>query len=192
MTTEVFPVFLKMRDRPVLVVGGGPMALAKVRVLRRAGARITVVSPEVVPALQRLAVRLRRRRFRAADVRGCWLVVAAAPPAVNRAVARAAARARVFVNAVDDPGNASVYLGGVVARGGVTLAISTNGRAPALAGLIREGLEAVLPHDLHQWLRRAEALKRRQRATAVPMAHRRPLLLDALVRRYAGARQGTS
>ena len=57
-------------------------------------------------------------------------------------------RLRVFVNAVDDPANASVYLGGVVRRGGVTFGISTDGAAPALAGLLREALDAMLPADL--------------------------------------------
>ena len=76
-------------------------------------------------------------------------MVAAAPPEVNRAVSAAAAERHLFVNAVDDPPNASVYLGAVVRReGGVTLAISTAGRAPALAGLLREGLERLLPADL--------------------------------------------
>ena len=60
--------------------------------------------------------------------------MAAAPPEVNREVAAAAEERRLFVNAVDDPAHASLYLGGVVRRGGVTAAISTDGRAPALAG----------------------------------------------------------
>ena len=63
----------------------------------------------------------------------------------------------MFVNAVDDPANASLYLGGVVRRGGVTAAISTDGRAPALAGLIREALEALLPEDeVRRWLAAAD------------------------------------
>ena len=91
----------------------------------------------------------------------------------------------LFVNAVDDPSNASAYLGGVVRRDGVTFAISTKGRAPAIAGLLREGLDAVLPADLEQWMTRADELKREWRAKGVPMEARRPLLLDALVALYA-------
>jgi uroporphyrin-III C-methyltransferase/precorrin-2 dehydrogenase/sirohydrochlorin ferrochelatase len=86
----------------------------------------------------------------------------------------------VFVNAVDDPENASVYLGGVVRRGGVVLGISTEGAAPALAGLLREGIDAMLPADLEQWTFRARELRPSWRARQVPMEARRPELLQAL------------
>ena len=105
---------------------------------------------------------------------------------MNREVARAAEARCVFVNAVDDPPNASLYLGGVVRRAGVTFAVSTDGRAPALAGLLREGLDAVLPAgDLDRWLSEATRMRERWRAGKVPMEARRPELLDALVRLYA-------
>jgi uroporphyrin-III C-methyltransferase/precorrin-2 dehydrogenase/sirohydrochlorin ferrochelatase len=83
---------------------------------------------------------------------------------------------------VDDPPNASVYLGGVVRRGGVTLAISTDGAAPALAGLLREALDTALPDtpDLEAWMARARELRPGWRADGVPMAERRPHLLRAL------------
>jgi uroporphyrin-III C-methyltransferase/precorrin-2 dehydrogenase/sirohydrochlorin ferrochelatase len=91
----------------------------------------------------------------------------------------------VFVNAVDDPRRASAYLGGVVRRDGVTLAISTDGAAPALAGLLRQALEAVLPHDLAAWVEEARRQKLAWRRDAVPMGERRPALLRALNRLYA-------
>ena len=87
---------------------------------------------------------------------------------------------------MDDPPNASLYLGGVVRRAGVTFAVSTDGRAPALAGLLREGLDAVLPaEDLDRWLSEAVRMRERWRAGQVPMGARRPELLEALVRLYA-------
>jgi uroporphyrin-III C-methyltransferase/precorrin-2 dehydrogenase/sirohydrochlorin ferrochelatase len=131
-------------------------------------------------------VRVLRRAFRAGDLDGQWLVISAATPAVNRQVARAAAQRRVFVNAVDDPAQASAYLGGVLRRGHVTLAISTDGQAPALAGLLREGLEAVLPDDLDRWLSAARRERRKWKTAGVPMHARRPQLLRALNRLYAG------
>jgi uroporphyrin-III C-methyltransferase/precorrin-2 dehydrogenase/sirohydrochlorin ferrochelatase len=110
---------------------------------------------------------------------------------VNRQVAAAAESRRVFVNAVDDPPNATAYAGGIVRKHGVTLAISTDGRAPALSGLLREGLEAVLPdEDLESWMREATAIRRTWLADAVPMEKRRPLLLDALNRLYLDKGQG--
>ena len=181
----VFPAFLKLAGRKVLVVGGGPMAAAKIGALAQAGAVIHVVSPAICPALDTTAVAsIDRRGFRPADLEGAWLVVAAATPAVNRDVAAAAAERRLFVNAVDDPQNASVYLGGVVRRGGATIAISTDGAAPALAGLLREALEASLPgeEDMDAWLARARELKISWRAAGVPMDARRPQLLEALNR----------
>ena len=96
----------------------------------------------------------------------------------------AAGRRRLFVNAVDDPANATAYLGGVLRRDGVTVAISTNGRAPALSGLLREGFDALLPDDLPRWFRRADALKRRWRTTGVPMPSRRPELARAITALY--------
>ena len=182
---RLFPVFLDLAGRAVLVVGGGEVARAKLPALIEAGARVTVVAPEVRPEITASsAVVIRRRGFLARDLDGMWFVVAAAPPAVNARVAAAAAERRVFVNAVDDADRASAYSGGVLRRGGVTIAISTGGRAPALAGLLREALEAVLPEDTEAWLRAAGEVRAQQRAAGVPMGDRRPLLLSALNRLY--------
>jgi len=188
---EVFPIFLKLNERPVLVVGGGVVATSKIGALVQAGARITVVAPEVSEAIRRLPVTCHERAFAPEDLTGQWLVIAAAPPEVNRFVAEHAHARHLFVNAVDDPANASAYLGGIVRRDGVTFAISTNGQAPAIAGLLREGLEALLPADLEAWMSRADELKREWRATSVPMEARRPRLLEALVKLYE-QREGRS
>jgi uroporphyrin-III C-methyltransferase/precorrin-2 dehydrogenase/sirohydrochlorin ferrochelatase len=158
--------------------------------LLAAGALVTVVAPEVRPEMERPGVVIHRRRFEHADLDGVWLVVAAAPSEINRDVLAAADRVRVFVNAVDDPPNASAYLGGVVRRSGVTVAISTDGRAPALAGLLREAIDALLPADLHTWMAAADAARREWREHQVPMAARRPLLLEALNRLYSERRSG--
>jgi|GEM_PF-1484959 len=113
-------------------------------------------------------------------------VVAAATPEVNRDVAAAAAARGLFVNAVDDKASATAYLGGVVRRGEVTVAISTGGIAPALAGLLREALDALLPDDLERWIEVARDARASWKRTAVPMTERRPLLLRALDRIYGG------
>ncbi len=150
----VFPVFLKLDGRRVLVVGAGPVAAGKVRPLVDAGARVTVVAPEVVDDIAAMAadVTIVRRPFEPADVEGAWYVVAAAPPEVNRAVARAAEARCLFVNAVDDLESASAYAGAIVQKAGVTIAMSTDGEAPALAGLMREALEVLLPEELDRWM----------------------------------------
>jgi uroporphyrin-III C-methyltransferase/precorrin-2 dehydrogenase/sirohydrochlorin ferrochelatase len=187
----LYPIFLRLEGRRVLLVGGGPVAVGKLVGLLAAGAEVTVVAPDVRPEMERPGVLIRRRRFEDADLDGVWLAVAAAPPVVNRAVLAAADRRRVFVNAVDDPPNASAYLGGVVRRSGVTIAISTDGRAPALAGLLREAMDALLPVDLDAWMAAADTARREWRERQVPMGARRPLLLEALNRLYE-ARRSTS
>ena len=187
MTTQdrLFPIFLKLSGRAVLVVGAGPIAEGKVAALTEAGAIVHVVAPETTRAIEQLGVRISRREFQPADLDGAWFVVAAATREVNRQVAEEAERRQMFINAVDDPQNATAYLGGVARRAGVTFAISTDGRAPALAGLLREGLEAVLPEaDLREWVAEAERLRERWRSDDVPMADRRPALLRALMKRY--------
>jgi uroporphyrin-III C-methyltransferase/precorrin-2 dehydrogenase/sirohydrochlorin ferrochelatase len=112
--------------------------------------------------------------------------VAAAPPEVNRRVQAAAEARRIFVNAVDDPANATAYLGGVVSRGDAVVAISTGGRAPALAGLLREAVDAWLPADLDSWMAAADEARREWKRDAVPMDERRPRLLRTLNALYEG------
>ena len=88
----------------------------------------------------------------------------------------------------DDRGSASAYLGGVLRRSGVTIAVSTQGHAPALAGLLREALEAIVPEEIGAWVAEARALRDRQKSTGVPLPARRPALLRALNRLYASRR----
>src|SRR6266516_4272206 len=159
---DLVPVFLKLAGRPVLLVGGGRVAEGKLHQLLAAGARVRVVAPEV----------------------GASIRVAAATPEVNRAVADAAEARRIFVNAVDDPANASAFLSGVVRRDGVTIAISTSGEAPALTALLREALDAVLPADLKAWVSHARDERVMWRRERVPIEQRKPLLLRSLNRLY--------
>lgn len=181
----MFPVFLNLESRRVVVVGGGPVAAGKIEALLAAGADVTVVAPHVRPEIERPGVQVVRRRFEDADLNGAWWVVAAAPQDVNKQVLAAAEARQIFVNAVDDPGHATAYLGGVVRRHGVTVAISTDGRAPALAGLLREALDAWLPGDLDEWMAAADEARRTWKTEAVPMDQRRWQLLQTLNRLYA-------
>ena len=180
------PVFVRFDGRRVVVVGGGAVAASKIPALLDAGAEVTVIAPEIVPAIERTRVRVVRRAFVPTDLDGAWFVTAAATPAVNRQVREAAEARAVFVNAVDDPANATAYLGGAIVRGGVTVAFSTAGQAPALAGLLREAFDEIVPEDIEAWVARAHEVSRRQRADGVPMAERRPQLLAALNRLYDG------
>lgn len=184
MPRRFYPAFLKLDGLPVVVVGGGPIAASKLAGLVEAGAKITVVAPAIVDEIRAQDVTLVERAFAPSDLDGARWVVAAATPEVNRTVAAAADARGLFVNAVDDVASASAYLGAVIRRGPVELAISTGGLAPALAGLLREALEAVLPDDLDRWIEVAQAARADWKRAGVPMSERRPLLLRALDRIY--------
>ena len=193
---RLYPAFLRLAGLPVVVVGGGTVAAGKLAGLIEAGARITVIAPAIGDAIRAhgaaippitLPITLIERSFAAADLDGARWVVAAATPEVNRAVAAAAAERGLFVNAVDDVASATAYLGAVIRRGPAVLAISTGGLAPALAGLLREALEAILPDDLERWIDVAVAARADWKRAGTPIALRRPLLLRALDRVYGRA-----
>jgi siroheme synthase-like protein len=147
-----YPVFLEMKDRPCVVVGGGTVAERKVEGLLAAGAQVTVISPELTPALAALLKegRLRHvaRPYRYGDLKGYEVAVAAThEPAVNADVAREGQKRRVWVNAADDPPNCDFILPSVIRRGDIVIAASTGGASPALARRLREELEAFLSED---------------------------------------------
>jgi len=185
---HLLPLFLKLAGRQVLLVGGGRVAAGKLNQLLAAGARVRVVAPEVNSSIRAAApddVDIVERRFIPSDLDDVWMVVAAADPDTNRAVAEAAEPRRIFVNAVDDPDNASAFLSGVIRRDGVTLAISTSGEAPALTALLREALDAVLPADLKAWVSESRHQRVIWRRDRVPVEERKPLLLHSLNRLYS-------
>jgi len=184
---ELLPLFLNVTGRQVVLVGGGRVAAGKLQQLVAAGARVRVIAPEIhlaITARRYADVELIRREFVASDLDDVWLVVAAATPEVNREVAAVAESRRVFVNAVDDPANASAFLSGVVRRDGVTIAISTNGDAPGLTSLVREGVDALLPQDLGAWMQTAREARVEWRRLEVPMEERKPRLLQAINELY--------
>ncbi len=175
-----FPLFLRLAGRRVLVVGGGAVALEKAEALHAAGARVRVVAPGIQPDFARVADAMEARPFAEGDLEDAWLVIAAATPDVNRDVKRAADRLRVFVVAVDDVDNCSAIGAAQLRRGGLTLAISSDGRAPALVALLRRALEQVIPEEVHSWVALAEESRVAWKAGHVPIGERRPLLLRAL------------
>ena len=186
MGTHLFPLFVKLAGKDVVVVGGGSMAVTRVRQLVEAGARVKVIAPEILPEAAALAADVQRRPFCGGDLDGAWFAVGAATPEVNREVERAAEARRVLVNAVDDPEHATAYTAAVFRRGDVTVALSTGGRAPALAALLRRALEVCLPDEVAGWVAVAERERAGWKRSGVPLKDRRALLLERLL---AGARE---
>ena len=135
----LYPVNLIVRDRPVLVVGGGRVASQKVGELLACGADVLVVAPEADEvARAHPGARIERRRYRPGEVAGHRLVITATDdPAVNRTVAADAEAAGVWVNSADDPANCTFTLPSRVRQGPVLATFSTGGRSPALATWLR-------------------------------------------------------
>jgi uroporphyrin-III C-methyltransferase/precorrin-2 dehydrogenase/sirohydrochlorin ferrochelatase len=180
MARQLFPAFLDLVGRRVVIIGGGPVAASKAPRLLEAGAHVVVIAPEVVFELEQLPVEIHRRPFRPSDLEGAWYVVSAAPSDVNRAVVRAAATRGIFVNAVDDPRHATAFAGSGFRRGPVTVAMSTGGEAPALARVLREALEKLIGPDVQDWTALAATLREDWRREGVPIEQRRDALLEAL------------
>lgn len=174
---DYFPAFLDLRGRRCLVVGGGVVAERKVRGLLECSAHVTVVSPALVCGLAELAavgrIEHRARRFRKVDVRRCVLVIAATGvETIDGAVAEAARRHGALVNAVDRPARCDFIYGSVLRRGQLQIAVSTGGRAPALAREIRRRLEPVIGVEYAALVERVGRARRAARATAPTTASR--------------------
>ena len=146
-----YPVFLDLVGRRALVVGAGPVAARKVAGLLRAGAHVTVVAPDAVSEIaEDPDVRWHERPYRRGEVASYSIAITAtSDPAVNRQVARDGNAANVWVNSADDPENCGFILPSVVQRGDLQVAVSTNGRSPAMAQWARRRLE-VLFTDTHR------------------------------------------
>jgi len=140
--TAFYPVFLDLRGRRAVVIGGDAVAEQKVRGLVAAGAHVTLVSPDVTPALtdlgRRGAIELRRRGYHDGDLAGAWLAIAAVNRTVNAAVWAEAERLGVPLNAVDDLEHSSFIAPAIHREGDITVAVSTGGKSPALAVRLRQ------------------------------------------------------
>jgi uroporphyrin-III C-methyltransferase/precorrin-2 dehydrogenase/sirohydrochlorin ferrochelatase len=147
------PLFADLRERPVLVVGGGVVAERRIRLLLEAGARITVIAPETCDIVTDLAasgsIEHLRREFADEPLDPYWLIIAATDDrAVNMRVAAAATAAQRFCNAVDDAELCSFIMPAIIDRAPVTIAIGTGGHSPVLARWVKGLIESWLPNRL--------------------------------------------
>ena len=147
-----YPIFLELRDRACLVIGGGPVAERKVEGLVEAGARVTVVSPTVTDRLSTwaatgVAVHI-ARPYRSEDLSAQDVVfVATDDHDVTTAVVQDARARRIWLNAADDAARSDFILPSVLRRGALTVAVGTGGASPALARVIRQELESYFTDD---------------------------------------------
>jgi precorrin-2 dehydrogenase/sirohydrochlorin ferrochelatase len=154
---SLLPIFVKLRDRLVVVVGGGVVAQGKIEGLFAAEARVRVIAPQVTPAIAQWIsqgrVEWKTKAFAPADLEGSFLVIAAtSAPGVNEAVFSEADARGILCNAVDDIEQCHFYYGSVVQRGDLQIAISTNGKSPSLAQRLRLQLEKQFGPEYELWL----------------------------------------
>ncbi len=178
---SLFPVFLKLMHRPCLVVGAGRVGEPKIASLLAAEAAVRVVAPEATEAVRQWArtgrLDWQPRCFEPGDLDGNFLVVVATPwRELNDSIYREAQQRGVLCNVVDDPPRCDFHYPAVVNRGELQIAISTNGRSPALAQRLRRELEQQFGPEYEAWL---EALGRKRQglfALAIDSEERRRLL----------------
>jgi len=177
----MFPIFLKLEGRRALVVGAGTIAEGKIRGLLQAGASVEVVAPSAVPQIQEWfgqgVLSWQPRAFEPRDLDQVSIVVAATPSReVNRQVFQEARLRNVLCNSVDDPENCDFYYPAVVQRGDLQIAISTNGRSPALAQRLRQELEEQFGSEYESWVVELGEVRNRLFAADLDAEARRKLL----------------
>src|SRR5580765_488994 len=184
---SLFPIFVKLEGRLVVVIGGGHVAVGKIPGLLSAGARIRLFAPSITPQIAEW-VRFGKidwlpKEFEAADLDGAFLVIAAtSAPGVNEAVFREAETRGLLCNAVDDIGHCHFYYGAVVQRGDLQIAISTNGKSPSLAQRLRKEFEAQFGPEYEVWLEWLGAAREALRASTPSSDTARKLLHELATR----------
>jgi uroporphyrin-III C-methyltransferase/precorrin-2 dehydrogenase/sirohydrochlorin ferrochelatase len=170
---SLFPLFVKLTGREVLVVGGGAIATQKIPGLLQAGATIRVVAPQInseIAAWQNSGdLTWHKKEFSAEDLDGAHLAISATSiAALNADVYQQADARGILCNAVDDIANCHFYYGSIVQRGDLQIAISTNGKSPALAQRLRKELEQQYPHEYAAWLNHLGVQREELRARSDP------------------------
>ncbi|ALD22665.1 TSUP family transporter [Hymenobacter sp. DG25A] len=166
-TNRLFPVFLKLEQLHVLLVGGGAVGFEKLSAMlaNSPGAAVTVVATWFSPELQRLAaqhpsVQLREKPYHPTDLVGHDLVIVATnDKGLNLSIKADATRQRLLCNVADTPEACDFYMGSIVQKGDLKIAISTNGKSPTIAKRLREMLTHALPHELHDVLQHMTVIR---------------------------------
>jgi precorrin-2 dehydrogenase/sirohydrochlorin ferrochelatase len=154
------PVMLDIHGKRCVVVGGGPVALRRVRALLEAGGQVTVIAPTIEAELTGLAIQARLRPYRQGDLDGAWLVIIASNDTqVNETAADDAGRAHILINRADDPGAGDFVVPAHAHHGPVTLAAHTGGVSPAAAAAIRKTMSDALDPDWPILLTQAAAFR---------------------------------
>ena len=187
---DFLPIFMNIRGRHCLVVGGGEVAARKASLLREAGGDLTIVAPELCPSLQREVeqgmIAYQQRGFEEADLDGCAVVIASTDDSeVNRRVSELAQSRSIPVNVVDNPELCSFIMPSIIDRSPVQIAVSTGGTSPVLARLLRTRLESAIPSTYGHLAALAEDFREKVKARFGEVNSRRNFWEDVLQGRIA-------
>ena len=170
MQNPLYPVFIKLHQLEMLIVGAGEVGYEKMSFILKSSpeANITVVAPWVSPEVTKLLegkdynVKIIKKEFEASDMEGKDIAIAATNiKALNKEVQQIAKANKVLVNVADTPALCDFYLGSIVTRGNLKVAISTNGKSPTFAKRFRQMLEATLPMDTGGLLKNLKIIRDR-------------------------------
>ncbi len=180
-----YPVYLDLRERLCVVVGGGQVAERKALSLLEAGADVLIVSPSLTPKLRELSasgkINQRAKQFEESDLHGAYLVIAATNSTdLNAGIGRLCKKSSILVNVAAPPEESSFIVPSVVDRGELLIAISSGGTSPALAKKIRQELEAAYGPEYETFLEKMELVRNRLREEVADEAARRAVF-QALV-----------
>ena len=151
---SIYPIMLKVRGQMAVIIGGGPVAMRKVRTLKKVGAQVRIVSDEFADETDLTNVETIRQSYEAKFLEGANLVFACTnDEALNTRIATDARRIGALVNCVDQPADCDFYVPAIVSRGDVIVAIGTGGAAPALAGELKKQIDSILPDQIGEFTR---------------------------------------
>ena len=170
-----FPMFVDLKNKPVLIVGGGTVALRKLQKLMPYGVLPTVIAPHILPEIEMIPdVKLRKRTFRAADLqpRPFLVIVATDNKAANHSISVLCKKRRIPVNVADDPALCSFLFPALVQQGSFSAGISTGGASPVAAAYFKERLKELLPEGLDKLLTWLESLRTELKAS-IPEQNKR-------------------
>ena len=166
---SLFPIFLKLENLKVLIIGGGHITLEKINAVLNNSPQteITVVAPEILPQIEQIAfynpqIKLKVREFFSGDLFSADLVIAATGNIELNKIIKAEAKKRsILVNVADTPDLCDFYLGSIVSKGDLKIAVSTNGKSPTLAKRLKEILNDAIPDEIQQALDSLEIIRKK-------------------------------
>ena len=161
---ESFPIFINLKEKPVTIIGGGDIALRKVKLLIKADPKITVISKNVCSDLKELMKqhghKIVIKSFQESDLKTPVLIIAATNnPKLNKRISTYAQQNNILINVVDQPKLCTYTMGSIVERDSLVISISSGGKAPVLVRNIREKIETVIPQSYAELVRFSGSLR---------------------------------